>query len=230
MSFNIHDLHSNCYDLGNLYFPANEEKVQKLWKNVSQKNQKLIAIGGDHLTTYYMLKSAPIDLRTGIISFDAHADFAKEYPPKIQKSHATIFNNLVREEVVNYSQIMLIGGNAYTQSPEEKEVSSKITWLSPFEIFQNKEQTKNKIKEFLNKHEKIYVTLDLDCLDLLQVSVLGTAEPFGLDTLSLSWLLSLILPKANYVDIVEGRTTRKNHYILPLIIGLIYRIIELWNA
>ena len=69
----------------------------------------------------------------------------------------------------------------------------------------------------------------MDVLDQAYVPTLATSEPFGLTPQLVLEILSLILPKAKYVDIVEARFTRSNKIVLDLAVGFVYYILERWE-
>ena len=120
-NFNINQVKKLFYDIGDINPVEEQEKIKKLWKFVQASDSQLICLGGDHSITYDTLALAPFDEETAIIWIDAHADLADEYPPGVFRSHGTVFTNLKLKQMLEPSQMLLIGGHAYTQTKEEYE-------------------------------------------------------------------------------------------------------------
>ncbi len=94
----------------------------------------------------------------------------------------------------------------------------------------NKEGSFKKIEEFVEKFDRIYLSIDIDVIDQSFVPTLGTSEPFGLTPQLLLEILEIILPKAMYTDIVETQFKRSNKIVLDFVVGLIYQILQIWDS
>ncbi|MHA1221836.1 MAG: arginase family protein [Candidatus Heimdallarchaeaceae archaeon] len=230
-TFNINASKRLYYDLGDINPIDEKDKIKKLWKTIQPFNSKLICLGGDHSITFDMLSKAPWDEKTAIVWIDAHADLANEYPPGVFCSHGTVFTNLKITNNLTSEQMFLIGGHAYTQTPEEfnKIQGKEITFLPTQQFFDNLENSLKKIEEFAQKFDTIYVSFDLDSLDQSFVPTLGTSEPFGLSPYILLKILHILLPKAQYIDIVETQFLKENRIVLDLVCGFIFYILEEWE-
>lgn len=231
-TFNIHKTKTMCYDFGDIDISKGEEKkkISKIWQLAREKNSNIIMIGGDHFSTYIALSETSLE-NMGIIWLDAHADLAVEYPAGVIKSHATVFHNLLNEGKITKEQLMLIGGHSYSQSKEEFDYieEGEINFISTKEIIRNKKTIKEKLLSFIERHNKICLSIDLDILDQSYVPTLSVPEPFGLSPHDLLEVLELILSNTIYVDIVETRIAQGNNLVLNLVVHLIYEIVRIWD-
>jgi arginase family enzyme len=226
--FNISKCKTSFYDIGDIDSIKETSKINQLWKKVSSNNNKLIAIGGDHSITFDMLSAAPWDEKTAVIWLDAHADLNDEYPPNVFYSHGTVFANLKKDLKLDASQMLLIGGHAYTQTSQEHEKlsSDDIEFMPTHKLFSEKDKSLKVIQNFVKKFDRIFLSIDLDTLDQAFVPTLATAEPFGLTPQLLMEVIKIILPKTIYVDIVETKYSRKDRIVLNFAVGLIYFILQ----
>ena len=226
--FDISNCKTSFYDIGDIDSTKEVDKLNQLWKKVSSNNNKLIAIGGDHSITYDMLATAPWDNKTAVIWLDAHADLNDEYPPNVFYSHGTVFANLKKDMKIEGHQMLLIGGHAYTQTSVEYEKlrNNDVDFIPTNKLFSEKEKSLERVRDFVKKFDRIYLSIDLDSLDQTFVPTLATAEPFGLTPQLLMEIIKIISPKTKYVDIVEAKCSRKDRIVLNFAVGLIYLIIQ----
>ncbi|UJG41847.1 MAG: arginase family protein [Candidatus Heimdallarchaeum aukensis] len=230
-SYNFNIATMRCVDLGNIHPIKNQDIVKKLWREQEKTNSKLLFIGGDHLITYYTISQALQRKNVGLIWFDAHMDLAREYPKKTYFSHATALYNLIEEKIFSPDQILIIGGHGFTHSQDEYDYwkSMQINLIKTEDIFKNVEDSVAKLDNFLSKYPRIYLSLDIDVLDQSFVPTVSCPEPFGLYPDQLIKFLSHIVPKSVYVDIVEGRITRRKISTARVICSLIFQIISFWD-
>ncbi len=231
-TFNIYQNKINYYDIGNFHPIKDKEKIQKLWDKTSDLNSRILVLGGDHSITFDTLSIAPWDNKTAIIWFDAHSDIADEYPPGIFQSHGTVFANLKDKLELEKNQMLFIGGHAYTQTTTEYlkiQDETEVLHLPTQKIFSNKDDSLKVISEFVSNFDRIYVSIDADAFDQAYVPTLATMEPFGLTPQLVVEMLEIILPKTKYVDIVEFRHSFLNRIALNFGVGLIFKILELWE-
>jgi len=226
--FDISKSKTSFFDIGDIDSINETDKLNQLWKKVSNNNNKLIAIGGDHSITYDMLATAPWDEKTAVIWLDAHADLNDEYPPNVFYSHGTVFANLKKDMKLGRYQMLLIGGHAFTQTSLEHERlrNNDVEFIPTYKLFSEKDKSLEVVQNFVKKFDRIYLSIDLDSLDQVFVPTLATAEPFGLTPQLLMDVIKIILPKTTYVDIVEAKYSRKDRIVLNFAVGLIYFIIQ----
>ena len=157
-----------------------------------------------------------------------HADLNDEYPPNILYSHGTVFSNLKKDLDLDSVQMLFIGGHAYTQTSQENEKlqTRDVNFIPTYKLFSDLEGVKTELREYIKTFDRIYLSIDLDCLDQAFVPTLATAEPFGLTPYILNELLGVILPKTKYVDIVEALYSKKDRRVLNFAVALIYFLLE----
>lgn len=230
--FDINEVKTNFYDLGNIHPINQKHKIIHFWKKAIETKSRLLVLGGDHSITYDTLINAPWNNETALIWIDAHADLADEYPPGTFQSHGTIFTNLKKDLNLTKEQMLFIGGHAYTLTSNEfRKIRDGNTtnYISTQKILAEKEDCLDSIKEFISKFKTIYLSIDADALDQAFIPTIATKEPFGLTPNIIADILNILLPKTKYVDFVEVSYTRKNRTSLNFGVGLIYRILEVWS-
>ena len=230
-NFNISENKFNYFDIGNINPLKEKERIRQIWQKKKELDIRLLVLGGDHSITYDTLSQAPWNEKTAVIWIDAHADLADEYPPNIFYSHGTVFTNLKNDNNLVGNQMLLIGGHAYTQTKEEfyKLRNKEVSFIPTHQFFENKEESMKTIQEFVKDKKRVFLSLDVDSMDQTYVPTLGTAEPFGLTPYLLVDILKLILPKTSYVDIVETQFEKTNKIALNFVVGLIFKILEIWE-
>ncbi len=229
MEFDVTKSKRNFFDLGDFWA---SNKISQVWKKAYDLGSKILVLGGDHSITFDTLSNAEFDEDTAIIWLDSHADLANEYPKGVFQSHGTVFTNLKDLKKLKSEQMLLIGGHAFTQtSTEHNKIQNKeVTFLPTQQIMRNKTENYKEIKEFVDKFNRIYLSIDIDVLDQSFVPTLGTPEPFGLTPQHLLEIIEIILPKSMYVDIVETQFKRSNKIVLDFVVGLIYQILQIWES
>ncbi|NPD87585.1 MAG: arginase family protein [Asgard group archaeon] len=229
MKYDITKSKSVYFDLGDFW---GSNKIAEVWKKAYDLDSKILVLGGDHSITFDTLSCSEIDDKTAIIWLDSHADLADEYPEGIIQSHGTVFTNLKNFNKLKANQLLLIGGHAFTQtSTEHKKINNnEVNFLPTQQIMKSREESYNIIREFVEKFDRVYLSIDVDVLDQSFVPTLGTAEPFGLTPQILLEILEIIIPNAMYVDIVETQFKRRNKIVLNFVVGLIFQILQIWET
>jgi arginase family enzyme len=229
MEFDITKSKKLHFDLGDFWA---SNKLKDVWNKAYELDSKILVLGGDHSITFDSLSQAKFDEKTAVIWLDSHADLADEYPSGVFQSHGTVFTNLKKLKKLKSNQMLLIGGHAFTQTTVEhnKIKNGEITFLATQQIIRNKIESFKKIEEFVEKFDRVYLSIDIDVLDQVFVPTLGTSEPFGLTPQLLLEIIEIILPKSMYADIVETQFKRSNKIVLDLVVGLIYQILQIWES
>ncbi|MCG3219737.1 MAG: arginase family protein [Candidatus Heimdallarchaeota archaeon] len=228
MEYDITKSKRAYFDLGDFW---GSNKIEEIWKKAYDLDSKILALGGDHSITIDTLSNSEIDDKTAIIWLDSHADLADEYPKGVFQSHGTVFTNLKNLKKLKADQLLLIGGHAFTQTSTEhnKINNNEVNFLPTQKIMKNSEEGYKIIREFIDRYDRVYLSIDLDVLDQSFVPTLGTAEPFGLTPQILLEILEIIIPNAMYVDIVETQFKRSNKIVLNFVVGLIFQILRIWE-
>jgi len=172
-------------DLGNFYFQKEkpEEFISEV-KNFIQKllkeNKKLIILGGEHtvsLPVVMAFKECYKDL--SVVIFDAHSDLREEFLGE-KFCHATVAKRIL--ELVGEGNLYQFGIRSLT-----KDCLKKNKNLFLFDVVKS---LKKVIKSLKNK--KIYLSLDLDVLDMGLLPAVQTPVPGGINFSELVTALQLL--------------------------------------
>ncbi len=154
-------------DAGNLELRPGDlvyslQTIEDAITGILERGKKVVALGGEHLTTYPVLKAVSrhfMDLQ--IVHFDAHCDLRDAYEGQ-RLSHATVMK-LVRE--LGGCELFQIG----IRSGTRREFEELAVVDSPASLAAR-----------LNRNKPVYVTFDLDVLDPSLAPGVTTPEPGGL--------------------------------------------------
>ena len=197
-------------DFGDVNTESRDNAFEAAQTLVSEfvKNDKFFTmIGGDHSTTIPVLKGIDEALNEpfGIIHIDAHFDLcdALEGDPL---SHGSVERRALElKNVPDSESIFFIG----TRSIEEDELAfmenNKLNVINAHRFNQRGvEHVLQVVKEKMERFDKIYLTIDIDCLDPAYAAGTGTPQFGGLTSRGLLDLLCGLfeLPIIGF-DVVE---------------------------
>lgn len=164
------------YDAGDLVLPmGNVENALRVIASaatdVLDKGQKFMAIGGEHLITYPLVKSMVQkypDLV--VIQFDAHADLRSRFTGT-EFSHGTVMRRVI--ELLGPGRLYQLG----IRSADEKEIKETRGQSHVFfyEVF---EPLKKIVPELRGK--PVYLSIDIDVVDPAFAPGTGVPEPGGI--------------------------------------------------
>jgi agmatinase len=185
-------------DLHNISIDGTQKDIMKYIYGASKnsmKNDKIpIMLGGEHSTTYPMVKSAKkIYDDIIVIQYDAHCDLRNDYLNN-KYSHASVIRRCF-DLTKDIYQFGIRSGDK-----EEWEFGEKNTNIS-MEL-----PTKEDINIIKELNKPIYLTIDIDVLDPAYAPGTGTPEPCGFSSKELMNSLYLFKElKDNIIgfDVVE---------------------------
>jgi len=126
------------------------------------KGKKILALGGEHLVTYPIVKAMKAYFRDMVIvHFDAHCDLRDEYEGQ-KLSHATVMK---RVKELGVAEILQVG----IRSGTRREFEEALLVDSPASLAAR-----------LNRNVPVYLSFDMDVLDPSLVAGVTTPEPGGL--------------------------------------------------
>ena len=160
---NFHDAGDLEFPLGNTYKSLDliEENVEQIYKD----GKRVFGIGGEHLVTLPEIKAvAEFHKDLAIVHFDAHTDLREEYLGE-EMSHSAVIRHA--SKIVGPENIKQIGIRSGMK--EEWEFMKKHNTL--IHKYSELDELKGK---------KIFVTVDLDCLDPSVMPGTGTPESGGM--------------------------------------------------
>lgn len=160
----------NFHDVGDLEFPLGNtykslDLIEKNVEEIYRDGKKVFGIGGEHLVTLPEVKAVSKfydDL--ALIHFDAHTDLREEYLGE-EMSHSAVIRHI--SKFIKPSNIKQIGIRSGMK--EEWEFMNKHNTL--VHNFSDLDSIKDK---------KVFVTVDLDCLDPSVMPGTGTPESGGM--------------------------------------------------
>lgn len=160
---NFHDAGDLEFPLGNTYKSLDliEENVEQIYKD----GKRVFGIGGEHLVTLPEIKAvAKFHKDLAIVHFDAHTDLREEYLGE-EMSHSAVIRHA--SKIVGPESLKQIGIRSGMK--EEWEFMKKHNTL--IHKYSELDELKGK---------KIFVTVDLDCLDPSVMPGTGTPESGGM--------------------------------------------------
>ena len=198
----LHDV--NLIDYGDVPIlptstATNMRMIHDTFKKIIESDVFPVGFGGDHSITFPILEAFDVDF--DIVHFDTHLDFT-DTVADVKFSHASPIKRASSLKTVN--AITQVGIRGFTDRranyDEAMKYGSKIITAS--NIFEN--GIKWTLEE-IGEAENIYVTIDIDALDISVVPGTGTPEPGGLNYLQMRELLQNLPNKGNIIgfDIVE---------------------------
>jgi agmatinase len=186
------------FDAGNI---SNKQKLRKLVTNIASSGKLPIMIGGDHSLSTEAIQavSNAIGKKLSLLYFDAHPDFVSSY----RNYYGSILAD--SSQSLNFRKSMLIGTRS--AEPEELENVKKVGMrvINPLEILELGVKSVAQIIREVTSGSKVYVSVDLDCIDPAFAPGVSVPSPGGLSSIDLLYLLNKAVSAGNVVaiDIVE---------------------------
>ncbi len=186
------------FDAGNV---ASKQELRKMVSDVVSRNKLPVMIGGDHSLTTETLRavSGAVGKKLSLLYFDAHPDFvssARDYYGSVLTDSA---------QSLNMRKSMLIGTRA--AEPEEIEnaraVGLKI--VNPLDVVELGVKRVAQMIKARTAGSKIYISVDLDCVDPSSAPGVSVPSPAGLAAIDLIYMLNSVISGGSVVgiDIVE---------------------------
>lgn len=154
------------------------KRTTSVWSELITGSKIPIMLGGEHTITKGAIDALPSDI--GLVCFDAHLDLRDEFLGE-KLMHATFMRRVA--ERIGPDHIMEVGIRAFSKPELDYAKSSGVEIITPIEIHKNPiEKTVQRIKAFLSKFSRTYVTVDIDVLDPAFAPGVGNPEPDGIST------------------------------------------------
>jgi len=197
-------------DIGNVVGNSRDEifeKAMKLAQNFVRDNTFFIMIGGDHSVTIPVQKGVDNVLEEpfGIIHIDAHFDLCNDQGGDMFSHGSTERRAIELNNIRGLEDIFFLGVRSIESEEIEFFNEHSVQALSAKEISMIGAQAAvKKVKKQLKHLNKIYLTIDIDCLDPAYAAGTGTPQFGGLTSRELLTLLEGVfeLPIIG-MDIVE---------------------------
>jgi agmatinase len=190
--------HKHIFDAGNAH---NQKDLSRFVHELVSRGALPILFGGDHSLTTEALRGASTAAksRLSILYFDAHPDFVSS----VRNYYGSVLTDSAG--CLDFRKSMLIGTRS--AEPEELVNAEKegLQIINPLDIVElGVVKVASMISERTNG-SKIYISIDLDCLDPAFAPGVSVPSPGGLSSMDLIFLLSKIVSSGDIVgiDIVE---------------------------
>lgn len=197
-------------DVGNMIGETRDEifkNAEELTKKLVEEDTFFIMIGGDHSVTIPVQSGVDkgLDESFGIVHIDAHFDLCDDMDGDKLSHGSTQRRALELKNINGIKDISFLGIRSaemneinFLKDNDVQVISSKeISKIGPLEAVE-------RVKKQLGHLNKIYVTIDIDCLDPAYAAGTGTPQFGGLTARELLTILEGLfdLPIIG-VDIVE---------------------------
>jgi agmatinase len=185
-------------DFGNI---TREDLYSLVYDIVSAKKLP-ITIGGDHSITTLILQAIHDALESEKISllyFDAHPDFVS--------STRNYYGSVITDsfDYINFTKSMLIGTRAAELEELENASKHRLEIVTPLDILEL--GINSTVKKIISKcaSSKVYLSIDLDCMDPGVAPGVSVPAPGGLFPLDLIYMVKKISESLQIIgmDIVE---------------------------
>src|SRR4030095_4000495 len=186
------------YDFGN----TSREDIYRLVFDIVSARKLPITIGGDHSITTLILQAIHDALGSDKISllyFDAHPDFVS--------STRNYYGSVITDSLdyINFTKSILIGTRAAELEELENASKQNLEIITPIDIIEM--GINATVKKIISKcgSSKVYLSIDLDCMDPGVAPGVSVPAPGGLFPLDLIYIIKKITENLEIVgmDIVE---------------------------
>lgn len=176
--------------------------------NIMTDGYTPILLGGDHSVTNagFMAIHDKKPGKIGIIDLDAHLDLKFDSTAQGRFSGSSEIRRAIEMDRIDAKNVVEIGPRGFNY-PEHyhyiKESGMKI--FTPREVFEQgaKEIARKALEIACDGTDYVYLTVDIDALDLAYALGSGGQEPAGLNHFQMSDLIRAFAPHVDVIDFVE---------------------------
>ena len=186
------------FDAGNI---PDKQELRHTVFDIASRGKLPIIIGGDHSLTTETIQavSNAIRKKLSLLYFDAHPDFVSS----TRNYYGSVLTDLTQS--LNFRKSMLVGTRA--AEPEELE-NARTAYLKIVNPLDVAELGVKRVAQMIRERtggSKVYISVDLDCVDPAFAPGVSVPSPGGLSSTDLIYLLHKAIRTGNVVgiDIVE---------------------------
>lgn len=182
-------------DLGDISGESREKifkRTEDIVAQLVEKDKFFMMIGGDHSTTIPVQRGIDRALKEpfGIIHIDAHFDLCDTLEGDHLSHGSTERRALELNNVPDSESIFFLGVRSVEVDELEFIERNKINVINSHELHRRGvEETLEVVREKMKRFKRIYLTLDIDCLDPAYAAGTGTPQFGGLNSRQLLDLL-----------------------------------------
>lgn len=175
------------------------KNVERVTAEIVKSERFPIILGGEHSVTYGAVKAIGKDVT--VVQFDAHMDLRDEYLGE-KWSHACVMRRISEE--VGVPHIVEVGVRAPSREEYQFAKKNGVNFFSSETVNSSPREMCEKIKKLVDRASKIYLTIDIDCLDPSVAPGVGNPEPEGINISTLLDIIqSIVNPRVKGFDVVE---------------------------
>ncbi|HEX7033976.1 MAG TPA: arginase family protein [Nitrososphaera sp.] len=191
------------FDAGNI---ADKQKLYKIVSDLAYAGKLPIMIGGDHSLTTETIKAVAAaagktsgENKISLLYFDAHPDFVSS----VRDYYGSVLTDSASS--IDFGKSMLIGTRAAEPEEIKNAKAAGLKIVTPLDIA---EFGVNKVSQMIKARttgSKIYISVDLDCVDPSSAPGVSVPSSAGLSAVDLIYLLNKVISGGNVagIDIVE---------------------------
>ncbi|MGA8296859.1 MAG: arginase family protein [Acidimicrobiales bacterium] len=179
---------------------GNFQRITRAVERIVQRGSLVVAVGGDHAISFPVGRGMRAHGKIDVVHFDAHADFAEAFFGS-RYTHGTNLRRLSELDFV--SSIAAIGLRNVWRDEFDDLVGYGARYATSKDILERGATAV--VEEVVPRSENIYVSIDIDVLDLPLVPGTTLPEPGGLPYRALREALAAVATRGRVVgfDIVE---------------------------
>lgn len=184
------------FDAGDV---ASKQGLRKIVSDVVSESKLPIMIGGDHSLTTETIKIVSAGKKLSLLYFDAHPDFVSS----VRNYYGSVLTDSA--ESLNFRKSMLIGTRAAELEEIENAKRVGLRIVTPLDVAELGVKKVAQMIKARTAGSKIYISVDLDCVDPASAPGVSVPSPAGLSAIDLIYLLNRVISSGKVVgiDIVE---------------------------
>jgi agmatinase len=184
------------FDAGDV---AGKQELREIVSDVVSAGKLPIMIGGDHSLTTETIKIAAASKKLALLYFDAHPDFVSS----VRNYYGSVLTDSAQS--LNFRKSMLIGTRAAEPEEIENAKAAGLKIVTPLDMAEIGAKKVAQMIKARTAGSKIYISVDLDCVDPASAPGVSVPSPAGLSAIDLIYLLNKVISSGNVVgmDIVE---------------------------
>jgi agmatinase len=186
------------FDAGNI---PNKQKLRQMVYEIASQGKLPIIIGGDHSLTTDAIQavSAATRKKLSLLYFDAHPDFVSS----TRNYYGSVLTDSTQS--LNFRKSMLVGTRAAEPEELDNARTADLMIVNPLDVAELGVKKLAQMIRTRTSGSKVYISVDLDCMDPAFAPGVSVPSPGGLSSTELIYLLNKAVSAGNVVgiDIVE---------------------------
>jgi agmatinase len=186
------------FDAGNI---ADKQNLHKIVLDVVSAGKLPIMMGGDHSLTAETIRAVATATgkKISLLYFDAHPDFVSS----VRDYYGSVLTDSAKS--IDFRKSLLVGTRAAEPEEMENAKAAGLKIVTPLDIAEFGVKKVSQMIRTRTAGSKIYVSVDLDCIDPASAPGVSVPSAAGLSAVDVIYLLNKVLSGGNVagIDIVE---------------------------